>query len=51
MRECRILPELLDTRSVLSLVRWMLEVECFELNVDSLPEAIEALRTLTSATA
>ena len=46
MRECLILPELLDQRVVEQLVGWLRSVEFYELEVDPLPDAVAALKRL-----
>jgi hypothetical protein len=41
MRECMVLPELLDEPRVENLVRWMRRLQCFELPMSSLDQAVE----------
>jgi hypothetical protein len=48
LRECLVLPEWLDADKVRRLVVWMRSVECFELSVASLEEAVEAIRQTAS---
>jgi hypothetical protein len=45
LKESLVLPELLDRGSVESLVRWMRNVECFELPMSSLEEAVALVQT------
>jgi len=40
LRECLVLPDLLDRAGVESLVRWIRTVDCFELPMSSLPDAV-----------
>ena len=46
MRECLAVPEPLDGSRVQSLVNWIRQVNCFELSVRSLAEAVDVLRDL-----
>jgi hypothetical protein len=44
LRECLVLPELLDRVGVESLVRWIRTVNCFELPMSSLADAVDLVK-------
>jgi hypothetical protein len=44
LRECLVLPELLDRAGVESLVRWIQTVSCLELPMSSLPDAVSLVK-------
>jgi len=46
MWECLVLPEPLNKRKVQSLVQWMREVECFDLPMSSLADAVQLVKGL-----
>ena len=43
MRECLVLPDLLDRRKVRDLVRWVRTLACFELRMSDLTRATSLL--------
>jgi hypothetical protein len=49
LRECLVLPELLDRAGVESLVRWIRTVDCLELPMSSLPDAVSLVKRLCRA--
>lgn len=46
MSECMVLPELLDESSVHAMVRWLRNVECMEMPMSSLDDAVDLIQNL-----
>ena len=46
MGQCLVLPAPLDKFNVASLVDWMRQVDCFELSMSSLAEAVQLVKRL-----
>ena len=49
LRECLVLPESMDRAGVESLVHWIQSVECFELPMSSLTDAVGLVKRLGRA--
>ena len=48
LHECLVLPERMDRAGVESLVHWIRSVECFELPMSSLTDAVDLVKRLGS---
>jgi hypothetical protein len=46
MAECKVVTADLDRANVAALVTWLRQVDCYELTVSSLPDAVALMRAL-----